>query len=1468
MDLMDSTEGPVYDEMLMPEQTWKGKDGTKPAPAHQGHQAVPEDEDGSVDGDDELYANVPFQKDIDQRTGDLADDDYDSLDIMAAQRADELNGNMPYKGGHRQQADSDESEEEEEVVMEEEEEFKSGRVADMVNKLTEDERTGKKIHGTPEEYGNVAAHPSTTFGKGGIIDKPSYRFQPALKRPTQLATGGRNGHRHFHIGDEDEDDDDDDVYEVRNSYGMRRDKEVGGEDHYEGTEWHVNEHYEGFSISPSHLANRFDSLEVGSGWDDGAVYEDVQFDEGAQGFFIDDDLLYEDLLVSTEDDEPLVEDDDSDSSWGSEEFEDDYSEEDSGDERIVSSYVESGDHSPRGLADRQHGGHVQRSNVTSYGVERHGGKEEPKSSIKRRSTVRKRRTQSAFELGHSPHAAPSPPEPVVRTRAVTTKSFDSYREWVKGFGKSRGMDKVRSLFGWRTMPDAKESEQEEADEEKDDLHFIDVKFSHQKHPPPTLPPPPGTLTAEQIARRHVVQAIIDSEKSYMVSLQRLVQAYEKPLLESDPPLLEREKVKLIFYRVRGIYQCHLMFQIALASRVKTWEDSEVLGDVFVASFSKAMVLEMYSAYVNNFTNAMETAKKAAAQKPAFREFIESRQMSSSDRLSLYGLMVKPIQRFPQFICLLQDLLKRTPSGHADRMPLQLALTKLETLAGVLNDRKKQTEQKHAVKQLIKNLNVKLSHKLPNDRIRWVVRQDDMLQTVYDVHGQEIKCKERRLFMLNDLLVCSTVVAKSSLQGMDIPKYKHKWSVPLSQVEVVESSVEGGEVDVKEEPGRLTITAQPIEEQDYQYGGSARKLYQERNNLLQDLAVIRQIGALYSTLKNQYSALTRDDIEDWMDLVHNHIQRKGREIKHADFSKIQLSLPSVELEERVTLVFDAVSPKIKLDWINALETAKLGLEPHNDPGWYAPEESDSVHAEMNFGVPLLMKSLPVFNTKNPLKVQCAVLCPLETISRSRKLENEAAKNSIWVCSSDGRKAQVSVVGFQPSAVVKETFELASHNIVCMECVPGFSRPLRDVALHSTKRSEFVFYKRSVWIALDCGTIHVYQASQIDKSQSVASFKVSKPVTAMKYLNNRMFIGQSDGSLLIYSRTLDGEWKVKEPRISALSPVSINCLLPVAQNMWCGSGNFIYVVDMDSEFMEGEENEENAAVQPKNNFEVDRDSNQSVQHMVVAGVGVWVSFHTLDIIRLFHTETLQVLQDINVASPIGRMVSGVHDKTQAHSILNQPVHVTSLLACRGSLWVGTNVGVLVNYPLPRLEGVPLVNGPAMVSYHTHKEAVKFLHAMEISRQDDRISFSSKEDAKSPPTSPSPKTPASGSEARTPSKDKASHTANLVTNAMSPMTDYFSLTFPEDVPEEEQHTTNTATMQPAPSTDSGAISNFEESPLVESIGHYAAATPKEQVSANITSTTTLVLCGGQGHGYLMQEDGGQRSKDAQLLIWQVSM
>lgn len=41
-------------------------------------------------------------------------------------------------------------------------------------------------------------------------------------------------------------------------------------------------------------------------------------------------------------------------------------------------------------------------------------------------------------------------------------------------------------------------------------------------PPPSLGPPPDTLTPIQLRRRHVVAAIIHSENSYVATLQRLI----------------------------------------------------------------------------------------------------------------------------------------------------------------------------------------------------------------------------------------------------------------------------------------------------------------------------------------------------------------------------------------------------------------------------------------------------------------------------------------------------------------------------------------------------------------------------------------------------------------------------------------------------------------------------------------------------------------------------------------------------------------------------------------------------------------------------------------------------------------------------------------------------------------------------------------------------------------------------------
>lgn len=174
-----------------------------------------------------------------------------------------------------------------------------------------------------------------------------------------------------------------------------------------------------------------------------------------------------------------------------------------------------------------------------------------------------------------------------------------------------------------------------------------------RHLTPTLPPAPIGLSAQQLKRRHIFAAIVHSENSYVATLHRLVNEYKKTLEESNPPILSSSKIATLFHRLPEILHCHTLFRIALADCVRNWDRDEKLGDVFVGTFGKPTVLETYSGFINNFSAAMELAKMEAKRKSALADFFKVKQISAHDRLSFFGLMVKPVQRFPQFILFLQ-----------------------------------------------------------------------------------------------------------------------------------------------------------------------------------------------------------------------------------------------------------------------------------------------------------------------------------------------------------------------------------------------------------------------------------------------------------------------------------------------------------------------------------------------------------------------------------------------------------------------------------------------------------------------------------------------------------------------------------------------------------------------------------------------------------------------------------------------
>ncbi|XP_037629561.1 rho guanine nucleotide exchange factor 10-like protein isoform X2 [Sebastes umbrosus] len=824
-------------------------------------------------------------------------------------------------------------------------------------------------------------------------------------------------------------------------------------------------------------------------------------------------------------------------------------------------------------------------------------------------------------------------------------------------------------------------------EGKDDAGYMDVSVCELKHPPPQLCPMPEGLSSQQVVRRLILSSIVQSESSYLDSLKRILQEYQKPLLEPPNWILNPKKVRQIFYRLQEIHQCHSMFQIALASRVAEWDHSEKIGDLFVASFSKSMVLNVYSDYINNFTNAMALIKKACMSKPAFLDFLKKKQASSPDRITLYGLMVKPIQRFPQFILLLQDMLKNTPKSHTDRLPLQLALTELETLAEKLNEQKRLADQEAEIQQLAHSVGDRNLNKLLNSEQRQLIQCELLTEIVYGEKGQVVKSKERKVFLLNDTLICANVNLKgppdiSSLVPIG-PKYTVKWCAPLLQTQVVEVGQDSlqsrDSIITARRHSSISSTTGKV------YLGPPR-LYQELEELQHDLAVVEEVSVLVGTLHGTYQNLNTTVSQDWCLALQRLIRLKEEEIQSANKCRLRLSVPGKPDKSgrpvSIIVVFNTPSPLSKISWVNRLHLAKIAQKQENTQGWECAEEDGKTKAP--FSCPLLTCRLPVFSSKtHTLKLEAALHSP----SQSSLLGFCIASTSLpqgylWVAGGGGslNNGQVEIFSLnRASPRLVKTVPLRAP-VLCLEYVkePCPSTEEREAEKAPTAAK----IGNIICVGLQDGSICVY--SSVDTAVQCLLTLVnpdSCPVHCLKHSLSFLFAGLANGKVAVYHRKI-GErlWDVDSCRLVSLGSEPVCCLLTLEDSVWASCANQVTVIQGSSLHTQS--------------FKAHSDPGCRVSHMIRSGGGVWMAFTQGSSIHLFHTETLELLQEVNIST------------RTAHLTLPGQVCVSSLLICQGLLWVGTSQGIILTFPVPTLEGIPKITGKGMTSLNAHCGPVDFL------------------------------------------------------------------------------------------------------------------------------------------------------------------
>ena len=274
--------------------------------------------------------------------------------------------------------------------------------------------------------------------------------------------------------------------------------------------------------------------------------------------------------------------------------------------------------------------------------------------------------------------------------------------------------------------------------------------------------------------------------------------------------------------------------------------------------------------------------------------------------------------------------------------------------------------------------------------------------------------------------------------------------------------------------------------------------------------------------------------------------------------------------------------------------------------------------------------------------------------------------VWVNAAQGKSSHLRIYSAQSSQQIslKElgTVTLSSCGVVAVVFVPG----PEDL----------------VMVATDDRRILFYSAYEPERGCEQGRLVVGGDIVSMIYHGGQVWVGLHTGSLAII-RPSHGSWDQSGQTLLSLllgaEPVSV--LVPGTNCVFTTSGRRVMMLDMAGTIIRS--------------FTLSQDTNQdstaNIAHLAVAGVGLWVCLANTSIISLYHTESFIHMRDIDISSNVVRVLTA-RDNTRS-------VTVTALSAAKGLLWVGTNVGIALTIPLPRLEGVPIVSGKANISYHAH-------------------------------------------------------------------------------------------------------------------------------------------------------------------------
>jgi len=196
-------------------------------------------------------------------------------------------------------------------------------------------------------------------------------------------------------------------------------------------------------------------------------------------------------------------------------------------------------------------------------------------------------------------------------------------------------------------------------------------------------------------REKAVREIVSTEKTYIQSLEFIINEYQKPLSQGRPRLIPNEQVSML---------CPIILSNILTLNNKLLHDLEtkVLADYDNESTPLAYLFKEFVPFFKMYTNYVNNHEKAATElrhlndNEKFQKYCKEK-MSICNGLDLSSLLIQPIQRIPRYELLIREVLGNTHPSHPDKEELESCYEELKIMNSKINRSMDEHKRRDAVR---------------------------------------------------------------------------------------------------------------------------------------------------------------------------------------------------------------------------------------------------------------------------------------------------------------------------------------------------------------------------------------------------------------------------------------------------------------------------------------------------------------------------------------------------------------------------------------------------------------------------------------------------------------------------------------------------------------------------------------------------------------------------------------------------